>query len=173
MAEGKVATDPVDATNEGKRTAAVANAANPNSTAAKCSVAKRGPNHPSLGGPVTGMNSRGMMGQPSANILAMNMYIKDPHSLDSEAFAGIIDATNRMALLKSTTSQQGQLVHNSSGSMAAALQQIQGRPHLTADIKSEVNLGPVQKSLPIDPSSMYGQAILQSKSGLGSAGNSC
>lgn len=39
------------------------------------------------------------------------------------------------------------------------------------DIKSEINLGPAQKSLPMDPSSIYGQAILQSKSGLGGAGN--
>ena len=38
------------------------------------------------------------------------------------------------------------------------------------DIKSEINLGPTQKSLPMDPSSIYGQAILQSKSGLGGAG---
>ncbi|KAL2932864.1 Transcriptional corepressor [Bienertia sinuspersici] len=37
------------------------------------------------------------------------------------------------------------------------------------DIKSEVNIGGSQKSLPMDPSSIYGQAILQSKSGLGSA----
>ncbi|GMH25856.1 hypothetical protein Nepgr_027699 [Nepenthes gracilis] len=82
---------------------------------------------------------------------------------------GIIDA-NRMALLKSASSQQGQLVQHSSGSMSAALQQIQSRPHLTADIKSEVNLGAAQKSLPMDPSSIYGQAILQLKSGLGGAG---
>lgn len=39
------------------------------------------------------------------------------------------------------------------------------------DIKSEINLGPTQKSLPMDPSSIYGQAFLQSKSGLGGAGN--
>jgi len=39
------------------------------------------------------------------------------------------------------------------------------------DIKSEINLGPTQKSLPMDPSSIYGQAILQSTSGLGGAGN--
>ena len=32
-------------------------------------------------------------------------------------------------------------------------------------------MGATQKSLPMDPSSIYGQAILQSKSGLGSAGS--
>lgn len=42
---------------------------------------------------------------------------------------------------------------------------------LFQDIKGEVNLGGTQKSLPMDPSSIYGQAILQSKSGLGGAGN--
>ncbi|KAK6141671.1 hypothetical protein DH2020_024592 [Rehmannia glutinosa] len=44
------------------------------------------------------------------------------------------------------------------------------RPQLATDIKAEVNLGATQKSLPMDPSSIYGQAILQSKSGLGGAG---
>lgn len=37
-------------------------------------------------------------------------------------------------------------------------------------MKTEVNLGN-QKSFPSHPSSIYGQAILQSKSGLGGAGN--
>jgi len=37
------------------------------------------------------------------------------------------------------------------------------------DIKAEVNLGAPPKSLPMD-TSVYRQAILQSKSGLGSAG---
>ncbi|KAF3651229.1 hypothetical protein FXO37_18115 [Capsicum annuum] len=63
-----------------------------------------------------------------------------------------------------------QLVQGNSGSMSAALQQMQGRPQMTADIKTDVNLSGSQKSLPMDPSSIYGQAILQSKSGLGGAG---
>ncbi|KAL8139035.1 hypothetical protein V2J09_005036 [Rumex salicifolius] len=99
-----------------------------------------GPNHPPLNNPVNGMASEAIM-----------------------------DA-NRMALLKSATNQQGQLVQGSSGSMSAAIQQMQSRPHMTGDIKSEVNIGATQKSMPMDPSSIYGQAILQSKSGLGSAG---
>ncbi|KAK9726529.1 hypothetical protein RND81_05G221600 [Saponaria officinalis] len=81
---------------------------------------------------------------------------------------GIMD--NRMALLKSAGNQQGQLAQGNSGSMSASLQQIQARPHMNSDIKSEVNIGSTQKSLSMDPSSIYGQAILQSKSGLGSAG---
>ncbi|KAK4408217.1 Transcriptional corepressor LEUNIG [Sesamum angolense] len=135
----------------------------------RAQLQRRDPNHPPLGGP---MNSEGMMGQPSASALAMKMYeerMKHPHPMDSETSTGIIEA-NRMALLKSASSQQGQLIQGNSGSMPAALQQIQGRPQLAADIKGEVNLGTTQKSLPMDPSSIYGQAILQSKSGLGGAG---
>ncbi|KAH7864840.1 hypothetical protein Vadar_034494 [Vaccinium darrowii] len=132
---------------------------------------RRDPNHPALGGPINGMNSEGMIGQPSASVLAMKMYeerMKHPHSMDSENSPGVMDA-NRMALLKSATNHQGQLAQGNSGSMSAALQQMQGRPQLTTDIKQEVNLGASQKSMPMDPS-IYGQAILQSKSGLGGAG---
>ncbi|KAK6143997.1 hypothetical protein DH2020_020817 [Rehmannia glutinosa] len=130
---------------------------------------RRDPNHPPLGGP---MSSEGMMGQPSASVLGLKMYderVKHPHPMDSETSPGLIEAS-RMALLKSASSQQGQLMQGNSGSMSAALQQMQGRPQLATDIKGEVNLGATQKSLPMDPSSIYGQAILQSKSGLGGAG---
>ncbi|GMP90404.1 hypothetical protein CsSME_00041553 [Camellia sinensis var. sinensis] len=132
---------------------------------------RRDPNHPPLGGPINAMNSEGMMGQPSASVLAMKMYeerMKHPHSMDSETSPAIIDA-NRMALLKSATNHQGQLAQGNSG-LSVGLQQIQGRTPLTTDIKQEVNLGTPQKSLPMDPSSIYGQAILQPKSGLGGAG---
>ncbi|KAI3449886.1 hypothetical protein Pfo_006551 [Paulownia fortunei] len=132
---------------------------------------RRDPNHPPLG-PMNSMNSEGMIGQQSASVLAMKMYeerMKHPNSMDSETSPGLIDA-NRMALLKSASNQQGQLMQGNSGSMSAALQQMQGRPQLATDIKGEVNLGATQKSLPMDPSSIYGQAILQSKSGLGGAG---
>nr|XP_016487635.1 PREDICTED: transcriptional corepressor LEUNIG_HOMOLOG-like isoform X2 [Nicotiana tabacum]XP_018629374.1 transcriptional corepressor LEUNIG_HOMOLOG-like isoform X2 [Nicotiana tomentosiformis] len=125
--------------------------------------------NPSLGGSINAMNSEGMMGQPSASVLAMKMYeeqMKHPHSLDSET-SPLIDP-NRMALLKSATNHQRQLAQGNSGSMSAALQQMQGRPQLATDIKTEVNLSGNQKS--VDPSSIYGQAILQSKSGLGGAG---
>ncbi|XP_024166852.1 transcriptional corepressor LEUNIG_HOMOLOG isoform X3 [Rosa chinensis] len=118
------------------------------------------------------INSEGVMGQPSASVLAMKMYeerMKHPHSMDAEASPGLTDA-NRIALLKSATNAQGQLTQTNSGNMSAALQQMQARNPLTTDIKSEVNLGTAQRSLPMDPSSIYGQAILQSKSGLGGAG---
>ncbi|KRG99806.2 hypothetical protein GLYMA_18G171100v4 [Glycine max] len=130
---------------------------------------RRDPNHPSLGGSINAMNSEGMLGQPPASVLAMKMYeerMKHPHSMDSEASPTLIDP-NRMALLKSAASHQGQLVHGNSGNMSTALQQ--GRAPLTTDIKGEVNLGATPKSLPMD-TSVYRQAILHSKSGLGSAG---
>lgn len=132
---------------------------------------RRDPNHPPLGSPINAINSEGMVGQPSASVLAMKIFeerAKHPHSMDSESSSALIDP-NRMALLKSATNQ-GQLVQGTSGSVSAALQQMQGRPQLATDIKAEVNLGATQKSLPMDPSSIYGQAILQSKSGLGGAG---
>ncbi|GER25030.1 WD-repeat protein, partial [Striga asiatica] len=132
---------------------------------------RRDPNHPPLG-PINSMNSEGMAGQQSASVLPMKMYeghVKHPNPIDSETSAGLMDAS-RMALLKSASSQQGQMIQANSGGMSVALQQIQGRPQLATDIKQEVNLGGPQKSLPMDPSSIYGQAILQSKSGLGGAG---
>ncbi|XP_052186352.1 transcriptional corepressor LEUNIG_HOMOLOG-like isoform X2 [Diospyros lotus] len=133
---------------------------------------RRDPNHPTLGGPINAINSEGVIGQPSASVLAMKMYeerMKQPHSMDSETSTALIDA-NRMALLKSAANNQGHLAQGHPGSMSVALQQMQGRPQLTTDIKSEVNLGATQKSLPMDPSSIYGQGILQSKSGLSGAG---
>ncbi|KAH8517692.1 hypothetical protein H0E87_005566 [Populus deltoides] len=132
---------------------------------------RRDPSHPALSSSLNAMNPEGMMGQPSASVLAMKMYeerMKHPHSMDSETSPALIDA-NRLSLLKSPTVQQGQLAQGNSGNMSA-LQQIQARTPLITDIKSEINLGPTQKSLPMDPSSIYGQAILQSTSGLGGAG---
>ncbi|KAK8674387.1 hypothetical protein V6N13_112679 [Hibiscus sabdariffa] len=132
---------------------------------------RRDPNHPALGGSVNTINSEGLIGQPSASVLAMKMYeerVKHPHSADSETSSALIDA-NRMALLKTHANNQGQLLQGSPGNISAALQQIQSRTPLTADIKSEVNLGGNQKSLPMDPSSIYAQSILQPKSGLGGA----
>ncbi|XAR60976.1 hypothetical protein NMG60_11034541 [Bertholletia excelsa] len=133
---------------------------------------RRDPNQPPLGGPINAINSEGMIGQPSASVLAMKMYeerMKHPHSMDSETSPAIMDA-NRMALLKPGASHQNQLAQGNSGGMSAALQHMQGRNQLTTDVKPEVNLGAPQKSLPMDPSSIYGQAMLHSKSGLGGAG---
>lgn len=70
---------------------------------------RRDPNHPSLGGSVSALNSEGMMGQPSASVLAMKMYeerTKHPHSMDLDTSPALMDA-NKMALLKATTNPQG------------------------------------------------------------------
>lgn len=70
---------------------------------------RRDPNHPPLGGPMNAMNADGIMGQPSASVLAMKMYeerMKHSHSMDSETSPALMDA-NRMALLKSATNHQG------------------------------------------------------------------
>jgi hypothetical protein len=70
---------------------------------------RRDPNHPALGSSMNAMNSEGLMGQPSASVLAMKMYeerMKHPHSMDSETSPALIDA-NRMALLKSATNHPG------------------------------------------------------------------
>ncbi|KAE8703981.1 PPPDE peptidase domain-containing protein 2-like isoform 1 [Hibiscus syriacus] len=115
---------------------------------------RRDPSHHALGGSVNTINSEGMIGQPSASVLAMKMYeerVKHPHSADSETSSALIDA-NRISLYKTQTNNQGQLLQGSPGRY-----------------QSEVNLGGNQKSLPMDPSSIYGQAILQPKSGLGAA----
>jgi C4-dicarboxylate-specific signal transduction histidine kinase len=57
--------------------------------------------HPSLNGPINGLNSDGILGS-TASVLAAKMYeerLKHPHSMDSEG-SQLIDAS-RMALLKS------------------------------------------------------------------------
>ncbi|KAF3684724.1 hypothetical protein FXO38_00126 [Capsicum annuum] len=122
---------------------------------------KRRDQNPSLGGPINVINSKGMMGQPSASVLAMKMYkeqMKHPHSLDLKKVSPLIDP-NRMAFLKSGSNHQWQLVQGNSGSMSAALQQMQGRPHMIADIKTDVNLSGAQKSLPMDLSLIYGLQV--------------
>ncbi|KAI3932810.1 hypothetical protein MKX01_031792 [Papaver californicum] len=132
---------------------------------------RRDGNHPSIGGPVNAINSEGMLGQSTASVLAAKMYeerMKHPHSMDSETSPQLIDAS-RMALLKSATNHPGQLVQGNPGSVSAALQQIQARTQQTTDIKGEINLGVNQRSLPMDPSSIYGQGSMQPKSGLGGA----
>lgn len=68
---------------------------------------RRDPNHPPLGSPINAINSEGMVGQPSASVLAMKIFeerAKHPHSMDSESSSALIDP-NRMALLKSATNQ--------------------------------------------------------------------
>ncbi|ONI26121.1 hypothetical protein PRUPE_1G005100 [Prunus persica] len=96
--------------------------------------------------------------------------MKHPNPIDSESETSrpVLDA--RVALLKSTN-HSGFLIFSyfgNPGSVNAALQQIQARSQQTTDIKSEVNMGTAQRSLPMD-SSIYGQGMMQSKPGMGNA----
>ncbi|GJM87322.1 hypothetical protein PR202_ga03263 [Eleusine coracana subsp. coracana] len=130
------------------------------------------PSHPSLNGPINALNSDGILGPSTASVLAAKMYeerLKHPHSMDSEG-SQLLDAS-RMALLKSAaTNHAGQLVPGTPGNVSTTLQQIQARNQQTIDIKSEGNMGVPQRSLSMDPSSLYGQGIIQPKPGLGGAG---
>ncbi|GMJ08272.1 LEUNIG_homolog, MUCILAGE-MODIFIED 1 [Hibiscus trionum] len=123
---------------------------------------RRDPNNPSMVGPANAIGSEGMLGQSNASALAAKMYEERMKQPNSETSQPLLDA--RMALLKSATNHPGQLVQGNHGSVTAALQQIQ-------DIKGEVNLGGTQRSMPMDPSSIYGQGIMQSKPGIGNTGN--
>ncbi|KAK4266491.1 hypothetical protein QN277_027400 [Acacia crassicarpa] len=129
---------------------------------------RRDPNHPPLGGTVNAISSEGMLGQPTASALAAKMYeerMKHSNPMETETSQPLIDA--RMALLKSTTSHPGQIVQGNTGSVTAALQHMQARNQQTPqDIKSEVSMGTMQRSLPMDPSSIYGQGAMQSKPGI-------
>lgn len=69
----------------------------------------RDANHSALSGSLSAMNSEGMMGRPSASVLAMKMYeerMKQTHPMNSEIPEALLDA-NRMARLKSTTNHSG------------------------------------------------------------------
>ncbi|KAG8658437.1 transcriptional corepressor LEUNIG_HOMOLOG isoform X1 [Manihot esculenta] len=126
-----------------------------------------GPNNPPLGGPVNAIGSEGIMGQSNASAMAAKMYeerMKHSNPMDSETSQPLLDA--RMPLLKQSTNHPGQLVQGNPGSITAALQQIQARTQQATDMKSEVNLGAAQRSLPMDPSSIYGQGIMHSKPGI-------
>ncbi|KAG5227874.1 hypothetical protein OIU77_022543 [Salix suchowensis] len=130
-----------------------------------------GPNNPTVGGPVNSIGSEGVLGQSNASALAAKMYeerMKHSNQTESETSQPLLDT--RMALLKSTTNHQGQLVQGNPGNVTAALQQIQARTQQTADVKPEVSLGAAQRSLPMDASTFYGQGIMQSKPGIGNAG---
>ncbi|XP_045805801.1 transcriptional corepressor LEUNIG_HOMOLOG-like isoform X4 [Trifolium pratense] len=131
---------------------------------------KRDPNHPPIGSPLHAISTEGVLGQSTATALAAKMYedrMKSSNPMDTETSQPLLDA--RMALLKSTN-HPGQMVQANSGSVTA-LQQMQARTQqIPQDIKSEVNMGNMQRSLPMDPSSIYGQGGMQSKSGITNAG---
>ncbi|CAN8247716.1 unnamed protein product [Cochlearia groenlandica] len=133
---------------------------------------RRDPNHPSIGGPMNAIGSEGMLGQSNASIMAAKMYeerMKQPNPMNTETSQPHLDA--RMALLKSTTNHHGQMVQgNHQAGVSAALQQIQSRNQQTTETKNEVNMGTSPRQLQVDPSTVYGQGILQSKPGMGSTG---
>ncbi|CAK8571231.1 unnamed protein product [Lathyrus sativus] len=125
---------------------------------------RRDPNHPPIGSPLNAIATEGVLGQSTATALAAKMYedrMKNSNPMDTETSQPLLDA--RMALLKSTN-HPGQMGQGNSVNVTAALQQMQH------DIKSEVNMGNMQRSLPMDPSSIYGQGGMQSKSGITNAG---
>ncbi|XP_039138000.1 transcriptional corepressor LEUNIG_HOMOLOG-like isoform X1 [Dioscorea cayenensis subsp. rotundata] len=130
---------------------------------------RRDANHQSFNGPINAIGSDGILGPSTATVLAAKLYqeqMKHTNGLDSKASPQLLDA-GRMAMLNSATNHPGQLIQGNAGNVSAALQQIQARTQQSADIKGEMGVG--QRSLPMDPSSMYGQGIIQSKSGIGSA----
>ncbi|KAF8392028.1 hypothetical protein HHK36_022368 [Tetracentron sinense] len=101
-----------------------------------------------------------MLGQSTASVLAAKLYedrMKHPHSMDSETSPQLIDAS-RMALLKSASNHPGV------GCSLRAL--LADTDSWSKDIKAEANVGLTQRSLPMDPSSIYGQGLNQGVSGL-------
>lgn len=80
-------------------------------------------------------------------------------ALDSGASTQLLDA--RMGLLKSTTNLPGKLGQGNLGNLSVALQ---GQSHQTSEIKGD--LGDSHRSIPLDPSTLYGQEIMQAKSGI-------
>ncbi|CAN6834333.1 unnamed protein product [Brassica oleracea] len=131
-------------------------------------------NHPSLGGPnpMNGIGSEAMLGQSNASQVAAKIYeerMKQPNAMNTETSQPHMDA--RMALLKSGANHHGQMVQgNHQGGVSAALQQLQSRNQQNTEIKIESNLGASPRQLPVDPSTVYGQGIFQSKPGMGNAG---
>ncbi|XP_022980229.1 transcriptional corepressor LEUNIG_HOMOLOG-like isoform X3 [Cucurbita maxima] len=128
---------------------------------------RRDGTHPSLGGSLNAVNSEGMLGQPTASALAARMYeerMKNPNAMDSETSQPLLDAR----VMKPATNHPGQL--GNPGSVNAALQQMQTRGQQPTDIKPDVSMGGTQRSLPMDPSSVYGSGLMQSKPGIGNTG---
>ncbi|KAK4750886.1 hypothetical protein SAY87_004368 [Trapa incisa] len=133
---------------------------------------RRDPNQPNLSAPINNFNSEGVISHPSASPLAMKLHeerMKHPQGMDSETSQALIDA-DRIAVLKSASDHQGQMIHGNSANISTALQHISSGTPLMMDVKSDVNLVGAQKTFPMDPSSIYGQSILQSKSGISAAG---
>ncbi|XP_020259884.1 transcriptional corepressor LEUNIG_HOMOLOG-like isoform X2 [Asparagus officinalis] len=123
----------------------------------QASLQRRDANHPALGGAGDG-NSDGILGSSVPSSMAAKAYgeqLKNSNSIDSEA-------------LKAPATHPGLLVQGQPGNISSALQQIQGQNQI-ADVKP--GFGVPQRSLPMDPSSLYGQRPVQGKPGLGAGLN--
>uniref|UniRef100_A0A453MMM5 Uncharacterized protein n=1 Tax=Aegilops tauschii subsp. strangulata TaxID=200361 RepID=A0A453MMM5_AEGTS len=112
---------------------------------------RRDPNQPAL---------NGAMNSDVSAVLASKLMegMRNHNPMDSEASQQLFDA-NRMALLKQ--------LQGSSVNMAALQQQLQSR-NQQVDIKGDG--ATQQRTMPTDPSALYGAAMLQSKSGLATSG---
>ncbi|KAF0917979.1 hypothetical protein E2562_021678 [Oryza meyeriana var. granulata] len=120
------------------------------------------PTHPPLNAAMDALNS-----DVSAALASKMMQdrMRNSNPADSDASHQLLDA-NRIALLKSATNQTGQLVQGSSVNISA-LQQIHSR-NQQPDMKGDVAMS--QRSMPTDPSTLYGSGMMQPKSGLVSTG---
>ncbi|KAL6638318.1 hypothetical protein ACP70R_025890 [Stipagrostis hirtigluma subsp. patula] len=107
------------------------------------------------------------LGSDVSAVLASKMMedrFRNPNPVDSDASQHLLDA-NRIALLKSAAANHtGPLLQ---GGSSVNMQQIQSR-NQQADIKGEV--GMPQRTMPTDPSSLYGSGMMHSKPGLLAAG---
>lgn len=85
--------------------------------------------------------------------------VKNSVSLDSEVSTQVLDA--RMDQLKSTSNLPGKLCQVNLGNLSVALQ---AQSQQATEIKSD--LGDSHRSVSLDPSTFYGQEIMQPKSGI-------
>ncbi|KAL6909614.1 hypothetical protein ACP4OV_001895 [Aristida adscensionis] len=86
----------------------------------------------------------------------MEERLRNPNPANSDASQHLLDA-NRIALLKSAANQTGSLLQG-----GVNIQQIQSRNH--QDIKPDAAMP--QRTMPTDPSSLYGSGMMHSKPGL-------
>ncbi|XP_074582236.1 transcriptional corepressor LEUNIG_HOMOLOG-like [Curcuma longa] len=132
----------------------------------------RGVSHPTLNGTMNCTNTNGILGPPTASLLAAKLYeerMKQPQPVDSEISPQLIDA-NSVALLKSTTSHPGQFIQSNPVNGSSATQLVQGQNQQTSDVKGIMGVVQPQKSLNMEPSSLYSHGIMQAKSGLSGIG---
>ncbi|KAL6638596.1 hypothetical protein ACP70R_023707 [Stipagrostis hirtigluma subsp. patula] len=113
------------------------------------------------------LHTSNALGSDVSAVLASKMMedrFRNPNPVDSDASQHLLDA-NRIALLKSAAANHtGPLLQ---GGSAVNMQQIQSR-NQQADIKGEVAMP--QRTMPTDPSSLYGSGMMHSKPGLLAAG---